>query len=27
LLYGATLITHNPKDYQGVPNLPLLSCC
>jgi tRNA(fMet)-specific endonuclease VapC len=21
LLYGATLITHNPKDYLGVPNL------
>src|ERR1035437_9172696 len=25
LLYGATLITHNPKDYLGVPNLPVLS--
>ena len=24
LLYGATLITHNPKDYLGVPSL--LSC-
>jgi hypothetical protein len=21
----ATLITHNPKDYMGVPNLPVLS--
>jgi predicted nucleic acid-binding protein len=26
LLYGATLITHNPKDYLGVPNLLVLSC-
>jgi tRNA(fMet)-specific endonuclease VapC len=26
LLYGATLITHNPKDYLGVPNLAILSC-
>jgi predicted nucleic acid-binding protein len=26
LLYGATLITHNPKDYVGVPNLLVLSC-
>ena len=26
LLYGATLITHNPRDYLGVPNLPVLSC-
>jgi tRNA(fMet)-specific endonuclease VapC len=25
-LYGATLITHNPKDYLGVPNLAVLSC-
>ena len=25
LLYGATLITHNPKDYVGVPNLLVLS--
>jgi tRNA(fMet)-specific endonuclease VapC len=25
LLYGATLITHNPKDYVGVPNLRVLS--
>jgi predicted nucleic acid-binding protein len=25
LLYGATLITHNPNDYLGVPNLPVLS--
>jgi len=26
LLYGATLITHNPKDYLGVPNLLVRSC-
>ena len=26
LLYGATLITHNPKDYLGVPSLRVLSC-
>ena len=26
LLYGATLITHNPKDYVGVTNLLVLSC-
>jgi predicted nucleic acid-binding protein len=26
LLYGATLMTHNPKDYLGVPNLQILSC-
>jgi tRNA(fMet)-specific endonuclease VapC len=26
LLYGATLITHNPKDYLGVPNLLVVSC-
>ena len=26
LLYGAALITHNPKDYLGVPNLHVLSC-
>jgi tRNA(fMet)-specific endonuclease VapC len=26
LLYNATLITHNPKDYLGVPNLRVLSC-
>jgi predicted nucleic acid-binding protein len=26
LLYGATLITHNPKDYLGVPNLFVFSC-
>jgi predicted nucleic acid-binding protein len=26
LLYGATLITHNPKDYAGVPNLLVFSC-
>jgi len=26
LLYGAALITHNPKDYLGVPNLRVLSC-
>jgi predicted nucleic acid-binding protein len=26
LLYGATLITHNPKDYLGVPGLVVLSC-
>jgi tRNA(fMet)-specific endonuclease VapC len=25
-LYSATLITHNPKDYLGVPNLRVLSC-
>jgi predicted nucleic acid-binding protein len=27
LLYDASLITHNPKDYLGVPNLRVLSCC
>ena len=27
LLYGAALLTHNPKDYLGVPNLRVLSCC
>ena len=26
LLYNAALITHNPKDYLGVPNLRVLSC-
>ena len=26
LLYGAGLVTHNPKDYRGVPNLKILSC-
>ena len=26
LLYGATLVTHNPKDYLGVPGLLVLSC-
>lgn len=26
MLYGATLITHNPKDYLGVPSLHVLSC-
>jgi len=26
LLYGAALVTHNPKDYVGVPNLRVLSC-
>jgi predicted nucleic acid-binding protein len=26
LLYGAALITHNPKDYGGVPTLSVLSC-
>ena len=26
LLYDAALITHNPKDYLGVPNLHVLSC-
>jgi tRNA(fMet)-specific endonuclease VapC len=25
LLYGATLITHNPNDYLGVPNLNVCS--
>jgi predicted nucleic acid-binding protein len=25
LLYGGALLTHNPKDYLGVPNLQLLS--
>jgi tRNA(fMet)-specific endonuclease VapC len=25
LLYGAVLVTHNPKDYRGVPNLKVLS--
>jgi predicted nucleic acid-binding protein len=26
LLYDAALITHNPQDYLGVPNLHVLSC-
>jgi predicted nucleic acid-binding protein len=26
LLYGAALITHNPKDYRGVPDLRVVSC-
>ena len=26
LLYDAALITHNPKDYLGVPGLLVLSC-
>ena len=26
LLYDATLVTHNPKDYLGVPKLHVLSC-
>ncbi len=26
LLYGAALVTHNPTDYMGVPNLRVLSC-
>jgi predicted nucleic acid-binding protein len=26
LLYGAALLTHNPKDYLGLPNLSVLSC-
>jgi predicted nucleic acid-binding protein len=26
LLYDAALVTHNPKDYLGVPNLIVLSC-
>ena len=26
LIYGATLITHNPKDYLGVPSLLVFSC-
>ena len=26
LLYGASLVTHNPADYAGVPNLSVLSC-
>jgi predicted nucleic acid-binding protein len=26
LLYDAALITHNPTDYVGVPNLRVLSC-
>ena len=26
LLYDADLVTHNPKDYVGVPNLMVLSC-
>jgi predicted nucleic acid-binding protein len=25
LLYGASLATHNPKDYLGVPNLIVLT--
>jgi hypothetical protein len=27
LLYGAALVTHNPKDYLGVPNLHVLKLC
>jgi predicted nucleic acid-binding protein len=26
LLYGAALVTHNAKDYLGVPGLNVLSC-
>jgi predicted nucleic acid-binding protein len=26
LLYGAVLVTHNPKDYPGVPNLKAPTC-
>lgn len=26
LLYRASLVTHNPKDYLGVPNLLVRSC-
>ena len=26
LLYDATLVTHNPKDYLGVSNLNVFSC-
>jgi len=26
LLYDAALVTHNPKDYLGVPDLNVLSC-
>jgi tRNA(fMet)-specific endonuclease VapC len=26
LLYGATLVTHNPKDYLGVSKLNVFSC-
>ncbi len=26
LLYGAALVTHNPKDYLGVPGLHVLAC-
>lgn len=26
LQYAAALVTHNPKDYLGVPNLKILSC-
>ena len=26
LLYRAALITHNPKDYVGLPNLRVFSC-
>jgi predicted nucleic acid-binding protein len=26
LLYGAALVTNNPTDYLGVPNLEVLSC-
>jgi predicted nucleic acid-binding protein len=25
LLYGSPLVTHNPKDYLGLPNLEILS--
>jgi predicted nucleic acid-binding protein len=25
-LYAAALVTHNPKDYLGVPNVTVLSC-
>ena len=26
LVYGAALVTHNPTDYPGVPELKVLSC-
>jgi len=26
LVYGASLVTHNPKDYVGAPHLAVLSC-
>jgi predicted nucleic acid-binding protein len=25
LLYSAELVTHNPKDYLGIPNLKVLT--